>query len=137
MKPKPMPFVIEKLNGMSMITSAAGSPIARSWKSIPASRARVDQQGLADLGHLAPLVQVAGRLADPDERPHRVEEVGEEEGEDPDERGDDAELRERVQVEVAEEGPVAPARDVTPAGPGRGRGPECLVVGRGVDDRRD
>ena len=41
MKPNPMPFVIEKLNGMSMITSAAGRPIARSWKSIPAILPRV------------------------------------------------------------------------------------------------
>ncbi len=38
MNPNPMPFVIEKLNGISMITSAAGSPIARSWKSIPATQ---------------------------------------------------------------------------------------------------
>jgi hypothetical protein len=37
MNPKPMPFVIEKLNGISMITSAHGRPIAMSWKSIPAS----------------------------------------------------------------------------------------------------
>src|SRR5579871_2225595 len=36
-KPKPIPFVIEYVNGMIMIASAADSPIARSWKSMPAS----------------------------------------------------------------------------------------------------
>lgn len=37
MKPNPMPFVIEYVNGMTMIASAAERPIARSCKSIPAS----------------------------------------------------------------------------------------------------
>ena len=40
MKPKPMPFVIEYVNGMTTIMSAAGRPIATSWKSIPASFCR-------------------------------------------------------------------------------------------------
>src|SRR5437763_13263776 len=37
MNPKPIPFVIEYVNGMIMIVSAAARPIARSWKSMPAS----------------------------------------------------------------------------------------------------
>src|SRR5579872_216218 len=38
MNPNPIPFVIEYVNGMIMIASAAERPIARSWKSMPASR---------------------------------------------------------------------------------------------------
>ena len=216
----PMPSVIENVNGMNMIVSAAESPIPRSVKSIPASlrpsclpsasscasvsaviirkptrisagavacggtipmigaknmngkksapahdrdparspadadarrrldvgrrgrgrggsacdgSERVDEQRLADLGQPPLLVEIARRLADADERAHRVEEVGEEERERPDDGRDERELGEGVEVEVPEQGQVRRLVDVTrPAG---ARGEACGVVVDLVDDR--
>ena len=95
----------------------------------------VDEERLSDLRQAALLVQVAGRLADADERSHRVEEVRHEEGERPHDGRDERELRERVEVEVAEELEVRALVDVA-----RDRGPRCearVAVGGLVDDRRE
>jgi hypothetical protein len=80
---------------------------------------RVDQQRLADLGELALFVQVAGLLADAHERPHRVEEIRQEEREHPGERADHrggagraADVREGVEVDVAEQAEVGVLDDV-------------------------
>src|SRR6266511_192259 len=62
MNPKPIPFVIDQVNGMIMITSAAESPIARSWKSIPASL-RVD--GSSAFGSASPSASVSELISSP------------------------------------------------------------------------
>src|SRR6266511_6245971 len=75
----------------------------------------VDEKGLADLGELTVLRQVARLLPHPDKGPHRVEEVGEEEGEDPRQRRHNPERRERVEADVADQAEVRTVDDV--AGP--------------------
>ena len=95
---------------------------------------QVDEEGLADVLHAPVLVEVPRRLADADERAHRVEEVREEEREGPDDRRDQRQLREGVEVEVPEQREVGRLVDVVrPRGSGREAG--GVVVGL-VDDRR-
>src|SRR6266508_695088 len=94
----------------------------------------VDEKGLADLGELTVLRQVA-LLPHPDKGPHRVEEVGEEEGEDPRQRRHNPERRERVEADVADQAEVRTVDDV--AGPASDPGcRERLVVGPPVDQGR-
>src|SRR6478672_8477639 len=133
----------KKRNGMKSEPATTATQPVRPPPATPAPDSmyvvadEVDEEPPADVRHVAVLVEVAGGLADADERPHRVEEVGEEEREHPHDRGDDSELRERVEVEVAEERPVAPAGDVMPARERRGRRAERLVPRGVVDDSRD
>src|SRR6266545_4314526 len=95
----------------------------------------VDEKGLADLGELTVLRQVARLLPHPDKGPHRVEEVGEEEGEDPRQRRHNPERRERVEADVADQAEVRTVDDV--AGPASDPGcRERLVVGPPVDQGR-
>ena len=72
----------------------------------------VDEQRAVDLREVALLVEVAGLSADADERAHGVEEVAQHEAEDPEDRGRDAELGERAEVERADEAEVGHGDDV-------------------------
>ena len=73
---------------------------------------RVDEQRLLDLRQLASLVEVAGLLADADERAHRVEEVADHQREDEGDRGDERQRRERVEADLADQTEVGRVEDV-------------------------
>ena len=96
----------------------------------------VDEQDAAETGDLAALVEQPGFGGDADDRAHRVEEVGQDEGEDQQDDGQDAGLAERAEhVELADEPEVRCGDGI--AGQRRSGHTPVLHLGELVDHDRD